>query len=498
MSQPTKTAARWFARTVAGGIIEGVAFLVAAALFIAVWTSLKGLSLPQAILLAVGSTLALSTSALLLSTAYRRLTKKEKNTVISGEQLKSDSRVYMSVEEKQTLLDERKEANQKLLEIAVQKEVVDKDLASAISERDRLAQYKWLYAEAEKDKQNIEHLIKIFIIDAQPHLEDDVPNPFIDFRFGLFNLSLYDISITNPIGGYITFMREGKEDRDGFKENAVLKAIDLDEHDVSSPIVPSRQAGGIRIRQWLTPKEAEYIAASVGKSAFWFHELRIRLNGEGIIDKRLYTGQIVTKADNWTWRSYSDPSTCFAYDTKLGFEVRERTTLLTELETLRSQIKVLTETKLWFSIKAKTSRVRIDGYGGQTRRIEANIMLRCEKLGDSILAVREFHAALLEDLPSGEKETLIERDHFQVLWDEKDNLIEDAEDGWIVDRPATPYRKYQFSFVIKPEFEASLSREHFLRVDMFAIGQDEPVSITFSVNNWDDARRADSGITLRD
>jgi len=79
--------------------------LVAAAIFIAVWTSLKGLSLPQAILLAVGSTLALSTSALLLSTAYRRLTKKENNSVISGEQLKSDSRVYMSVEEKQTLLD---------------------------------------------------------------------------------------------------------------------------------------------------------------------------------------------------------------------------------------------------------------------------------------------------------------------------------------------------------------------------------------------------------
>ena len=52
--------------------------------------------------------------------------------------------------------------------------------------------------------------------------------------------------------------------------------------------------------------------------------------------------------------------------------------------------------------------------------------------------MRSLCAALLEDLPSGEKETLIELDHVQVVWDEKNNLIKDAEDGWIVDRPATP------------------------------------------------------------
>ncbi len=96
-----------------------------------------------------------------------------------------------------------------------------------------------LHQLAETDKQSLEHLVKVFIIDSQPQFGDDLPNPFIDFRIALFNLSLYDVIVAKPIAGYITFLKEGKQYRDGFMRKPVLWPIDPHDNADVSPCIPS-------------------------------------------------------------------------------------------------------------------------------------------------------------------------------------------------------------------------------------------------------------------
>lgn len=303
MSLSIRGIAHWLARTASNGLVEGIAFAIFAALALSLWTWLKGLSVPLAILFGVLCTFILSLSAFFAASTYRIFTTKDDTPRPEDE---SQSRVYMSVEERQALLDQRKQANEERLSTQKLKDAAEKKVLEQNSVIEDYRKYDWLRQIADQDKQNIQHLVKVFLIDWNPRLSDDIPNPYIDFGFGIFNGSVYDVEVLNPLKGYITFWRSGKDNPDGFKDPPRLKL----EEGQAPPVVFSRSARGVWVRQWLTEKEAQFIESSTDNGTFWFSELVISMKGAEF-EFRLYTGERMKKGK--VWRSYDNPSTCLAY-----------------------------------------------------------------------------------------------------------------------------------------------------------------------------------------
>lgn len=162
---------------------------------------------------------------------------------------------------------------------------------------------------------------------------------------------------------------------------------------------------------------------------------------------------------------------------------------------LQGRIDELTRHDLIFEIDARQSQVRIGG-GSEVRRIEANVILRCLKGVDRKLAVREFHTSLHRQTPDGE-ETIIAKEDVLVTLEHPSMGKVDFTGGWTINEPITAYRWFMFYLEISLAVVGSLSREHFLRVAMYEGVRQEPFVQDFYVNDWQDARQSNSGITLK-
>ena len=181
--------------------------------------------------------------------------------------------------------------------------------------------------------------------------------------------------------------------------------------------------------------------------------------------------------------------------TLVEVNTKTRRELEEEIASVRSQLDEWQKYKLTFEIDGKQSQVHMSG-GTEVRRIQANIKLRCLKSDPSVMAVREFHASLHKETSTGE-ETIIPVEGAIIVMAHPSMQMVTIDDGWAINQPITPYRWYQFFLELTPKLEAQLSREDFLRVTMFAVGQD-PQSIDFYVDSWVDARQSNSDITLKE
>ena len=111
------------------------------------------------------------------------------------------------------------------------------------------------------------------------------------------------------------------------------------------------------------------------------------------------------------------------------------------------------------------------------------------------MAVRDFHASLY--LLDGAKEVLlIPQEATKVILDVPTTEPIKMDDGWTIREPLTNYRWFMFYLEISPKDKALLSRDHFLRIMMDAIGQDS-LSQEFYVDNWHEAQNSNSSITMK-
>lgn len=324
--------------------------------------------------------------------------------------------------------------------------------------------YQWLHDMADRQAREIARHVELEKPFTWEHrLSDAIPS--IGFKFPVRNYSVLDIGIDERVKGEIYY--------DGVRlvEPIIVRYADRD--------ISFRQLGGISIEQRLTPTEANHIAKMQG--TFHFSALEITITGgtgfPQVIPRRLG----ITEHQHALSMNDKPPQEIIA-------ELRS------ELETLKTQLTERTTPKLTFEIDDRQSQVHMSG-GREVRRIHANVKLRCFKSVDSIVAVRDFHASLHKRTSAGEEVIVpVEGATIAMAHPSMERVI--IDDGWAINQPITPYRWYEFFLDLAPEVEGQLSREYFLRITMFAVGQ-EPLPIDFYVNNWNDARQSNSYITLR-
>lgn len=158
---------------------------------------------------------------------------------------------------------------------------------------------------------------------------------------------------------------------------------------------------------------------------------------------------------------------------------------------------VAADPPLTFEIDA--AQVRTEG-GTIARHVVAQVRLRCQKTVERPMAIRDFHAALIRE---GNPEQVIVAQESSVIalggvmiglggQDERTSKFS----GWTISQPLTPSRSFIFYLDITPEQEQALSRGHFIRITMVAVGQ-QPTSIDVDVNDWQHARDGISDTTIR-
>ena len=168
-----------------------------------------------------------------------------------------------------------------------------------------------------------------------------------------------------------------------------------------------------------------------------------------------------------------------------------------EIASLKSQLTERTKHKLSFEIDGSQTQVRLSG-SATVRRIEASVRLRCFKTSAGAMAVREFQASLHTEGSKGEQ-AITGRVNAARAWLFPMKTLDptiDITNGLIVNDPISPYYWFFFYLDLSPQVADGLSREHFLRITMNAVGQ-EPHFIDFYVNSWADARSSNSDVNLR-
>jgi hypothetical protein len=145
---------------------------------------------------------------------------------------------------------------------------------------------------AENDKNNIRNVVVVQGIDSQIEIEDG-KLPYIWFKFAIFNMSIYEISIDESIDGYIRF---DKEKLTQFKEIVRNAAINC----------PIRHSGCyFTIQQRLSKDELDLIMNSPDSTPFWFDGLLVKINGgtdyPQVVPRPLeIKGTVSRKSPRWT------------------------------------------------------------------------------------------------------------------------------------------------------------------------------------------------------
>jgi hypothetical protein len=158
---------------------------------------------------------------------------------------------------------------------------------------------------------------------------------------------------------------------------------------------------------------------------------------------------------------------------------------------LEDEVRELQNSRFTFELDEARSNVRMSG-GGQMRRIEAHVKLRCGNASNGAVAVKTFIASLCKEGQTGE-ETLIPSSDMMVSPGSNDMTL---ANGWTITEPLTPYRDFIFLLPLSLDLEKRLARDHFLRITARVVGYGPP-PVDFYVNDWKSARASQSGITLK-
>jgi hypothetical protein len=365
----------------------------------------------------------------------------------------------------------------------------DSDASSSGSDDLSLAE-KRLREIVRNDKTGISGLVRLAGITYQPNFG----KAHIDFVFSVFNVSIYDIAIDNKIkAGPIRF----GEDWEPFHYEPKIAS--------DEPIVcPARGGNFFVVRQPIRLEEIERF--NTHEYIIAFFDLHIDFHGTKnfpeIETTRFDLTQRYLETRKGFVRFLDRLENIFVYSEEQWKALRNED----EIFALRTQVKALEERAqkygLKFEIDANQTRMEYRGYSKDGEQnihsslIAANIRLSCSKVGDSKLAVRGFTATLLAAGESGAV-VFLESILVNAYVDDSTKKRVDIGKGWTIDEPLTDHRVYEFLFKISDGAASLLTpRDHFVRVTMDAIGQ-TPQHIDFYVDNWEDAFKSSSGITLR-
>lgn len=343
---------------------------------------------------------------------------------------------------------------------------------------------------AQSDKAKIKSLVRVAGISYQPNFE----KAYIDFVVSIFNISIFDIEIDNEIkGGTIRF----GEDWDSFEYEPKIRS--------DGPILcPARSDPFFIIRQPVRFEEIDRFKAN--DYLITFDDLHIDFRGTEnfpeIETAQLDFRQIYLETRKGGLRYLDRLELIFMYSEEQWTALKNAD----EIFALKNQVKALEERAqkygLTFEIDGHQTRVEYRGdskdseHKNDSRLIGARVRLRCSKIGDSKLAIREFVATLIAAGEDG-RAVFAESVFVNAYIDDETKKRVDVQKGWTIDVPLTEFRVYEFLFDIPISGLALLTpRDHFFRVTMDAIGQN-PQHIEFYVDNWEEALRSESRITLR-
>jgi hypothetical protein len=133
----------------------------------------------------------------------------------------------------------------------------------------------------DNDRLSVWRLLRFTVVRCELHIEADGPPPFIVFQFGVFSLTLREVSINDEIGGAIYF----EVPKHGAWRLRRGIAIEYNE---AKPIL-FREHCIFKVRQDLKREDADYIRENVETGLFKMDDLIIRLSGDGLDDPRLDT-----------------------------------------------------------------------------------------------------------------------------------------------------------------------------------------------------------------
>lgn len=129
------------------------------------------------------------------------------------------------------------------------------------------------------------------------------------------------------------------------------------------------------------------------------------------------------------------------------------------------------------------SHVHVMRGGSHVSRITADIKLYCERETNDLMHVRGFRLSVHRSEADGTVTEIPYQKAAQVAWEEAKGKLLSPKSGWDIDRPKTDSRNYSFTIEITPQAQAELSPNHFLKLTMDAIGQDE-VTKSVYVKDW--------------
>ncbi|HEU4714101.1 MAG TPA: hypothetical protein VFS76_21215 [Pyrinomonadaceae bacterium] len=323
---------------------------------------------------------------------------------------------------------------------------------------------EWLHEKLKTDKATIWDLVWVASIFYRT--EFDKSQPYIDFVFKVFNMSLIDVVISMD-GGYILF----SDDNERF-------FFDPKPGGPNPARCYSRDSINFVIRQAVTADQINNHFKSTDNTRISFGNLSVNFRGTEqfpeITSTHLDVNHYLFTADG-VWENPNRPK------------------FLSDQECKLPHVQAVPP-KLSFEIDWKQSQVNTLGGGTAGRRISANIRLRCVKIAEYPMAIREFHASLHKE---GVSEPIVPQEGALVVMGHPDMKTIDFADGWTVNEPLTGYRWLMFYLDITEQQLQKLSRAYYMRVTMVAVGQ-QPISIDFDIDSWQDARKSNSYITERD
>jgi hypothetical protein len=187
------------------------------------------------------------------------------------------------------------------------------DLARMHSEgadvrQNQLDRFKGLIKRFDDDKSEIADLVRICGIDFIDELDTGKLNPHIDFKIAVLNLSLHPVSIKptdgESIKGHIGFQNGGH-----FRSQNLKESPRMVENEAQN--IGFRETGYFTLRQFSEGNELQTLRQCSKESEFWFSNLVVRMEGEGI-DERLKTLHHVQK--NGRWFPFGEPQLSFAFN----------------------------------------------------------------------------------------------------------------------------------------------------------------------------------------
>jgi hypothetical protein len=327
--------------------------------------------------------------------------------------------------------------------------------------------YESVHRVADHQATHISDFVTVSRVGVWEHKLDE-PVPAIKWGFKIKNKSIFPIRLVG-VSNNISFEKtELAEKRFDYLNEAEY--------------IEYWREGSITFEQRLSGTEAQYIK-NTPEGKFRFNRLIIRVgnpNSFPVIEpQELMIGDdLETTLNKVTYK-----------ETEGMVSLRkERDCLKGELEKAKGA-----DLKLTFEIDERQTQVHTTGGGTAGRRITASVRLRCMKIAEYPMAIREFHVSLLKQ---DEPEPIVPREGALVVLDHPSMKDIDFANGWTINDPLTGYRWFMFYLDITETQLQMLSRDYFMRITMIAIGQ-PPVSIDFDVNNWQDARGSNSDITVR-